>query len=183
LLDSFRRSIFFKPWRNQAKAFRQYFAIYGGWRALFSSPYLHASIVIGLLLDWLTNPAPDFGAAGINILPNVLGFTIGGMAIVLAVGSSKIFVRLAEHGEPKSFFMRLISNFLHYILLQVVTLLFCLSSSGPKLTPNINTICSVLLTYSLLSVLSIGVGLFQMGQIHNADASLPEKKTDKGNEG
>jgi hypothetical protein len=37
---------FFEYWRNQRRAFRSYWAIYGGAVSLFKSPYVHVAAIL-----------------------------------------------------------------------------------------------------------------------------------------
>lgn len=176
LCDFCRQSDFFRPWRNQIGEFRAYFAVYRSGRGIFSSPYLHLSIILGIAIRLIGVPQNGYGQIIIGILPNLLGFTIGGMAIVLSVAGHKIFRTLAEEGQPDSFFIKLIASVLHYVVTQVVTL-----SLGvmffEKQQIIIDLILITSLSYCLLLASSIGIQLFQMAKIYNSYASLPKDKT------
>jgi hypothetical protein len=135
-------------------------------RALVVSPYPQLSIVFGFL-TWLFGVS-TFDPAGltISIIPNLLGFTVGALAIILAFSSSSLFSILAEDGNSKSLFMKVIANFLHFITIQVITILtailyFAFSYSAIKLAS------SIFLVYSILTTLSTGVQLFEMAAIAN----------------
>jgi hypothetical protein len=101
----------------------------------------------------------------------LLGFAVGGMAIVLSVASSSIFLRLSEKGKSDSFFMKMVVSYLHCISCQVITLILCLALQDvdhwfAKFP------CAVCLCYCLFLAFSIGVQLFQMAGVYNADAAL-----------
>ena len=117
-------------------------------------------------------PAPSFSQIGLESLPNILGFTMGGMAIVLTVASSKIFSTLSDNGEPKSFFMKMVVAFLHYIVCLVITLVLCVVDSNGTYWL-LNTVCAIFLVYCYVSAVAIGVHLFHMARIYNAHGSLP----------
>src|SRR5690242_18611085 len=92
---------FFEPWRRHLIVLRTYWRIYGGGRAIVSSPYLH--IAIGLTVIFAVMHGVDgAAAAGVGLFSSLLGFTIGALAIVLAVSSTEVFLYLAERGEPHS---------------------------------------------------------------------------------
>jgi hypothetical protein len=59
----------------------------------------------------------------IDVVPSMLGFSMGGMAIVLAFATSKSFSILAENGAKDSFFIKLIAAFFHFILVQAGAIL------------------------------------------------------------
>src|ERR1700730_17504153 len=78
LYDFCRRLGVFRPWINQTKEISNYLNIYGGLWAIFTSPYTHVAIIFGCIAKLLACPSAGFGQIGISILPNLLGFTIGG---------------------------------------------------------------------------------------------------------
>lgn len=53
----------------------------------------------------------------------MLGFSMGGMAIVLAFSTAKIFRILAEDGADDSFFIQMMGAFFHFILVQSAAIL------------------------------------------------------------
>ncbi|MEA1830939.1 hypothetical protein U8607_02490 [Methylobacterium durans] len=140
-------------------------------KALLLSPYLQIAIVMGGSTSILSGMR--FGEIGSSILPNILGFTIGAMAIVLSLATSQFFIFLAQGGEPRSFFMQLIANFLHYISLQATTIVVCVFEKqfgGIFL----NFVASVMFIFSVLTPIAIGAQLFQMARLYNAHASLKD---------
>lgn len=175
LRDFWQQSDFFRAWRNQCSEILSYSRIFGGLYGLVSSPFLHCAIVLGVLCKVIGAPDPGFGQVGIAILPNLLGFTIGGMAIVLSVAGHKIFISLAEEGDPRSFFIKLIVAVLHYIIVQVSTLIFCVVDYNK---PNgvVDLLVAIMLMYCLCLAVSIGIQLFQMARIYNAHASIVERE-------
>src|SRR6202035_2790028 len=120
-----RSEILTSSWKGQAQTVRRYWIIYGGYRALLGSPYLHIALALSGICLWLwaQNAQHEYLAKASDIaiaaIPNLLGFTVGAFAIVLAFSSAKIFKTLAEEGEPLSFFMKLTANLVHFILIQV----------------------------------------------------------------
>lgn len=147
-----------------------YWRVYGGFAAVVTSPYAQIGLALAVLF-LLTNGACKAGELALSILPSLLGFTIGGMAIVLAVSSSDLFKRLAEKGKPDSYFMGMVSNYLHYVLVQTITLILAIVAPSSHV---VGYLIAVLLFYSLATTVSIGVQLFQMARIYNTAASLPD---------
>jgi hypothetical protein len=164
-------------WKGQAKTVRRYWIIYGGYRALLGSPYLHVALALSAICIWLwpkdirgeyVARASDIA---ISAIPNLLGFTIGAFAIVLAFSSAEIFKTLAEEGEPKSFFMKLTSNLVHFILTQVVTLICAIAAKITEFRI-LDVLTLVFLIYAILATFSAAIQLFQTAIIYNATASL-----------
>lgn len=110
------RSIFSRYWRS-----------YGGLRALVRSPYLHLALVLLVITThfwsvekWWEHP--------LSILPNLLGFSLGGLAMFLSFGDEKFRSILAEEtaADQPSPYMELCSTFVHFIVLQLGALIFAL---------------------------------------------------------
>jgi hypothetical protein len=104
-------------------------------------------------------------------LPNLLGFTIGALAIVLAFSSSAVFKRLAESGNPKSFFITMSANLTHFILVQVLALICAIVT---KIVQQVwlEPIAAFLLFYAVAVTLAAGIQLFLAATIYNKDAGL-----------
>lgn len=118
--------------------FKVYWAAYGGFNALLRSPYIHLSLVC-LALTWNTWWAPSCAAGGsctawwdqnLSVLPNVLGFTLGGFAIFIGFGDEKFRALLADPDPQDSdgetlptMYLGLCATFVHFILVQALALL------------------------------------------------------------
>src|SRR5947207_403351 len=74
---------------------RDYWASYGGWRALISSPYVHAALLMSVLGYGLSETR-RWSELAFGILPNVLGFSVGGYAILMSFGGEKFLAVLAR---------------------------------------------------------------------------------------
>ena len=119
-----------KQFKGAAESFQQYWKAYGGWRAAIGSPYLLVSVVLAVFMAplWLR---PNWWDIVLDVMPNVLGFSLGGFAIFLAFGDDG-FRRLiaGQHhtdgdGE-QSPYLDFSAAFLHFIVVQVIAVLFSL---------------------------------------------------------
>jgi hypothetical protein len=108
----------------------------------------------------------------IGVLPNLLGFTVGALAIVLAFSSADIFRIIAEEGNPKSFFLTLTANLMHFICVQVLALICAIIARIIDLVV-LDFISLVLLIYAVIVTFSAALQLFQTARIYNARASIP----------
>jgi len=118
---------FFKPYVGVKKLFSRYWLAYGGWRALIRSPYLHFSFIFSIFsyglwkdISWVEIP--------ISILPSIIGFSLGGYAIWLALGDEKfrLIISSASDQSKLSPFIQINSAFIHFIVLQFFSLAFAL---------------------------------------------------------
>src|SRR5215469_14786360 len=104
-----------------------YWRIYGGTLAFAKSPFVWSALVltVGLFRWWLHDDHwPD---VALTILPPLLGFTLGAMAVVLAFPTSHIFKHLAEEGREDSYYAGLAARLLHFIIVQALGIIFSLT--------------------------------------------------------
>lgn len=129
------------PLRHQYKSvgrlFARYWSSYGGLADLISSPYLHTAMVLNILMYdvWLS---PGWWNLPITVLPNLVGFTLGGYAILVAFGDDKFRALLAskEHNQNNSPFVVMSATFMHFILTQVLSLVTAIAGSNYEITAN-----------------------------------------------
>lgn len=170
---------FFSFWRNQAKTFRAYWAIYGGFLDFFKSPYLHVSAILaGVCIYYVDLSKVQFSSIAINVIPNILGFTLGAMAIALAFSSAELFKQIAEEGRPDSFFMKLMANLVHFTIAQVSALVVAIVAQAVQ-SPLLEYLTIALLLYAVLVTLATGMQLFHAAVVYNAAASLPGEEDSK----
>ncbi|MGX1112019.1 hypothetical protein ACSSVW_001408 [Pseudoalteromonas sp. MBR-15] len=109
------------------KLFARYWVAYGGFKSIVGSPYMHASLFITLISSgiWLEY---DWVEIPISVLPNIIGFSLGGYAIWLALGDDKF--RASISGKTKdgreSPFIVVNATFVHFIVLQILALVAAL---------------------------------------------------------
>ena len=75
----------FAQYKGAFKIFRKYWSLYGGTKAILTSPYFHVS----LLLAVICSPYPKWQESTLTIVPSILGFSLGGYAILLAFSNEK----------------------------------------------------------------------------------------------
>jgi hypothetical protein len=115
----------------------------------------------------------------VGVLPNLLGFTVGALAIVLAFSSADIFRIIAEDGNPRSFFLTLTANLMHFICVQVLALLSAIVARIIDWLV-LDFISLVLLIYAVIVTFSAALQLFQTARIYNAKASIPSSAGARG---
>ena len=107
--------------------FERYWRAYGGFKALFTSGYFYISLVITILLfpHWLNG---EWWKIVLSVMPNVLGFSLGGYAMLLAIGDDKFRNLISgpeDDGNPSPY-MEVNSAFVHFILLQILSIFMAL---------------------------------------------------------
>ena len=102
----------------------RYWKAYGGWKAVVTSVYFWVAVFLTGLLH------PQWMKAGwwgdvLSIMPSVLGFSLGGFAMWVAIGDEKFKALISGSdgdGLPSPF-MEVNATFAHFILLQLVSVL------------------------------------------------------------
>jgi hypothetical protein len=145
------------------KIFARYWSAYGGHRALIRSAYLHCALFLLLIT------VPVWSANGwwdqvIGVLPNLLGFTLGGFAMFLGFGDERFRALLAEPDKSSltkpSLYVSLCSTFVHFILVQVLALVVALVAKAWYVyVPWPPAISAMLPTLNFLGG-GVGYGLF-----------------------
>lgn len=105
----------------------RYWHAYGGFSALISSWYFWISVIMSLALY------PHWSEKGwwddvLSIMPNLLGFSLGGFAMWIAIGDDNFRKLISGKGEDGSSspYMEVNAAFVHFIILQMLALIFAL---------------------------------------------------------
>lgn len=118
----------YKMYKGVFRIFGRYWSAYGGISAFIKSPYLHMALVL-LALTYKTWTQVNWWDISIAVLPNLLGFTLGGFAVFLAFGDDKFRELLIQNDEDESeddgavsgssLYVELCATFVHFILVQI----------------------------------------------------------------
>ncbi|ABR91844.1 Uncharacterized conserved protein [Janthinobacterium sp. Marseille] len=102
--------------------FKRYWDNYGGMKALLSSFYLHISLVLTAITFPIWSKE-DWWEQVLGILPNLLGFTIGGFTLFLGIGSEKFRAKLAQKQEDgSSILIQISASYVHFIVVQTIAI-------------------------------------------------------------
>jgi hypothetical protein len=152
-------------------ALSTYWVVYGGWRALILSKYFWIAIFLTAALYgvWVDGDArKNLSQAIIDIVPSLLGFSVGAMAILMVFSQSRFFEVLSEGGKPDSAFLDLGSKFVHFVLVQTAAIL---AGMFVKAYPNsmmLGIVATFLLNYAVMTAVATALALFGMAEIYNA---------------
>ena len=160
---------FFQIYDNVSSSFKLYWSTYGGSLALVKSPYLHVSAAVSLLCYPLSsNVDKPWYDLPLSILPNLLGFTLRGYAILLAFGSDKFLMILAARKKDSvktSTFMDINGAFAHFIVLQVACIVYSLICSAWQVSTGFYAFFGfTLFVYSIFSSLAATFSILRMGK-------------------
>jgi hypothetical protein len=101
----------------------------GGWRSTVRSFDFRLALVVWILSSpfWLGSKWPD---QIIAVLPNLLGFTLGGFAIFLGFGSDEFKGAIATPDERTSPYLSVSAAFMLFVSFQVAALLWAIVASA-----------------------------------------------------
>lgn len=121
-----------KQYRTLFDIVSTYWASYGGWVAVFYSPFFHLALLVTLITNnlWLES---DWGSLALSIMPSLLGFTLGGYALLVTISDKEFFDILIDNqnqSEKPSPFLELNSSFVHFIILQIVSIILAVLHQG-----------------------------------------------------
>jgi len=136
--------------------FNLYWDNYGGFQAVFTSPYFLISFIL-TLLSTIFADSDKWYEHTLNILPDILGFSIGSFAILIALGDNEFRKKLSivideDESTP---FMKINSSFVHFIFIQIVAIVIALISQLLNLTNFIFFFIGIFfLIYAIMSTLA-----------------------------
>lgn len=159
-------------WKSAYTTLCAYWRLYGGLSSFLTSPYLAISVVLTLLCSPYWTKDVKWAQHTIDIVPGLLGFSIGAFAIILAFSSKRVISIIAEDGSPTSLLMQTAAMFVHFIIFQTAALIFAVTSLAFSF---LSAVGFFLLVYSLLMAIATCFALFNLAQLYNASSPNDEQ--------
>lgn len=120
-----------QSYKGPAKLISQYWSTYGGWRDFFLSPYLHFSLLL-LAITFATWTEEGWWEQVLSVVPSLLGFSLGALAIFLGFGSEQFrnVISGKRPGQPDKIspYMSVTAAFTHFIVVQVAAVMVAIVS-------------------------------------------------------
>lgn len=166
-----------RSFSNQLKSIQKSFSIYweayGGRASLIQSPYLYAALVVSILsLPLLRNESETaWFSVSLSALPNLLGFTLGGYAILLALGNDQFQSAISGRDEDDeiSGFMMINATFVHFIIVQIVAILLALIGSAWGAKTGIFAFAGLLtFTYSIMTAVAAAMSILRLSNLYDS---------------
>ncbi len=111
----------------------RYWKEYGGWSAVLFSPYFHIAAILTFLTSqyWLTQPWWD---VALSVLPNIIGFAVGGYAIWMGFGDENFRQRISQRSalDGSSPYLTVSAAFAHFVVVQLLALLIALFAKASQ---------------------------------------------------
>jgi len=165
--------------KGPARSLNIYWYAYGGKKALLNSPYVYLAFLIALVIrcsDAVTGANWDWSGKTLDVLPDLLGFTLGGYAILVGFGDKEFLNVLRGGGGngTSSPYMQVNGAFVHFILAQVIALLAALITNALNIQNSflVNLVGSFLLIYALLTVVAATLAIIFLADCYD---KMPKK--------
>lgn len=176
-----------KQYKGVIKKFSRYWQDYGGIGALVCSPYLHISLLITLFsYGFWSDANKAWWTHNLSILPNILGFTLGGFALFLGIGSDKfreILISMPNDNACTNPYTSAVAAFVHFAVIQLLAIL--VGVLGNALVPQITHQLTIivfgfigygLFIYSLTLALSVCLSIFAMANLYAKYQQMKDKQ-------
>lgn len=153
--------------------FKVYWRIYGGRKALLRSPYLWVAIIFTSVCFplWMDKgfleDARPVSETLLTVVPALMAFSLAGMAIVLALSGDKFINAIREGGVENSLFMRVVTLFFHFILVQTLALMASFLSASYPSQDWIAGGAFFLASYGVTSAVAIAAMLLNVSRVYN----------------
>jgi hypothetical protein len=100
-------------------AYRGYWRVFGGVWGLLRSTYLWVAVLLTATLPqlWLATDQDGklrWPSVTLDVAPSLLGFALGGMAIMLAFSNGKFLEAIRQNGKDNSYLRKLMASFFHF---------------------------------------------------------------------
>ncbi|MEA3036655.1 MAG: hypothetical protein QOH04_2427 [Sphingomonadales bacterium] len=160
--------------------FRIYWKLYGGYRALLKSAYFWGALLLTgvctplwLKVDMLEETRPAIQIA-LTIIPGLMAFSLGGVAVVLALSGKHFLKAIRESGAENSLFMKVGVYLFHFLFVQSLALVACLVSSSYPTSAPLGGLAFFLTAYGITAALATAAILFNVARIFNATGALDD---------
>jgi hypothetical protein len=106
-------------------------------------------------------------------VPNLLGFSIGAMAVVLAFPTTTVFKIITEDGRDDSYYLDLVAKFAHFVFVQVSALVFALIATAFPFFL-FSYLALLALFYAAATAAMTAIALFEVAIFYN-NSQAPEE--------
>jgi hypothetical protein len=152
-----------------------------------------AILCLILLLFWNVDNYKILGqicSLGISVFPNLLGFSLGGFALIVGFGNQSAIKSMASEATPgqPSLYQKTTAIFAYSLLIQSITLVLAVLTSlilgteiiinaAPAAVINIFAICLLIFTYCwcLTSTMYVVVNIFTFAQCYHLYLLVEDK--------
>lgn len=157
--------------------FSSYIEFYGPMKDLFYSPYFHISVLISLIVIVFAEETNKWTEYALGALPSILGFSIGGYALIATFGDQNFRKFLAETThDNKSILLIINGTFIHFILAQTTAILIAFFVKSTNILNNVVNFFAVIpFVYSITMCIAIAFSIMTISKWYKDFLSTVDK--------
>ena len=146
---SFLRCKHFWQYKGVLIILRKNWRFYGGWYALITSPYLFFALLVSFItyFRWSAITNDKWFDVVLSVMPDMLGFTFAGFAILLAFSNDIRTILCGSKTDKPSPFMNNVIAIVHFLIIQTLSLSFAAIIKPFEITSGFLVLFGVFLFY------------------------------------
>ncbi len=167
-----------KNFKDVKTIYLDYFKGYGGFHEIVTSVYFVIAVFINLFAykAWIGNSWIDNIQ---NIIPDIVGFSLGVYAILISFGNDKFQTFITEKEENKldkpdysTMYLKLNTTFIHFILMQILALILSILGGSLLIEPYgileivFAFFCHLVFVYSLMLCVAAVFCVFRIARTY-----------------
>ena len=153
-------------------AFQGYWRVFGGIWSVLKSTYFWIALLLTATLPRMwetvgTDNLPAWAGVTLDVAPSLLGFGLGGMAIMLAFSSGKFLEAIRQGGKDRSYLRKIMASFFHFCIVLTVAIVLAYVSKfyGNPYVSRVGVFFSI---YGVLLILATASRIWHTARIFNA---------------
>lgn len=148
---------------------KHYWSAYGGSGCFIKSPYLWIAFFSSLLVMTCAKECWSWPSLAVSVLPNMLGFTLGGYAVMLGFGDKKFqnCIKGPEDTGQTSPYLFMSASLLHFILFQILSLLVSIFCQAIDVNIIVSFLGCWLFLYSIFLAIAASFSIFFFSRMYD----------------
>lgn len=135
-----------------------YILYFGSLKDILYTPYFHFAVIVSVFVSILSPCNNEWSNIALGVLPSILGFSVGGYAIIITFGDDEFrrFLANTKTQDGKSILLVINGAFIHFIASQTLAifLAYIVKSTNIK-NIYLNFLLSIPFAYSLFFCVAI----------------------------
>jgi hypothetical protein len=158
---------------SSENAFQGYWRVFGGIWGILRSTYFWLAVVLTVTLPdiWRATDRSTgdllWPSVTLDVVPSLLGFALGGMAIMLAFSSGRFLEAIRQKGKDNSYLRKIMASFFHFCVVLTISLFIAYISKFYK-NEYLSAAGVFFSFYGVLLVLATASRVWHTARIFNA---------------
>ena len=162
-----------------SKDISDYFIYFGPIRDILYTPYFHLAVITALFISLFSQCPNGWSSIALSVLPNILGFSVGGYAIIITFGDDEFrkFLAKTTTNDGKSILLVINGAFMHFIISQTLAIFLAYINQSLAITNfMLNFLMSIPFPYALFFCIAITFEIKTISKWYKKFLDSQEKK-------